>query len=100
MNQLKERMAEAWIPPGTLIHSYEVPSVTHQHKGHKLDYTYHVFKASLTDPEMRSFHERLQFFLLFFIDRSSFIDSTDPVWEVLLVCEKATNRSSQEVSNT
>jgi hypothetical protein len=37
---------------------------------------------------MRSFHERLQFFLLFYIDRSSFINDQDTIWEILLLVKK------------
>lgn len=38
-----------------------------------------------------SYHERAQFFLLFFIDASSFIDAEDPEWEVLFVFRRQTN---------
>ena len=41
-----------------------------------------------TDSTLRAYHARLQFFLLFFIDRSSFINDADPVWEVLLLFQK------------
>lgn len=67
------------------------------HKGHRVEYSYHVFHGRFNDPAVRDYHERLQFFLLMFIDRSSFIDAEDLVWEVLVTFEKAYNRGTQEV---
>jgi len=41
--------------------------------------------------DIKKFHLRLQFFLLMFIDAASYIDSNDPIWEILSVhcrCEE------------
>ena len=48
---------------------------------------------------MRSYHARLQFFLLFFIDRSSFINDSDLIWEILILLERRVTRHSSAVSH-
>jgi len=98
LEEFKQRIYEPFNPPGEMIHSYTVPTLIHQHKGHRLESSFHIFRGRLTDPAMREFHERLQFFLLFYIDRSSYIDSNDPVWEVLLVAERLFNKTTQETT--
>ena len=64
---------------------YTIPSVDHSFKE---TISYEVYRGSFSDPLMRAYHARLQFFLLFFIDRSSYINDSDPVWEVILLFQK------------
>lgn len=64
---------------------YSIPSVDHSFKE---TISYEVYRGGFTDPLMRAYHARLQFFLLFFIDRSSYINDSDPVWEVILLFQK------------
>lgn len=64
---------------------YSIPSVDHSFKE---TISYEVYRGSFSDPLMRAYHARLQFFLLFFIDRSSYINDSDPVWEVILLFQK------------
>ncbi|DBA71639.1 TPA: putative uncategorized biosynthetic cluster [Trebouxia sp. C0005] len=42
--------------------------------------------------ELKDLHERLQPFLLFFIDGASFLDADDPKWELLLATEHQAGR--------
>ena len=60
--------------------------------------TYEVYQGSFSDGAVRAYHSRLQFFLLFFIDRSSFINDADPLWEILLLMERRVARHSSAVS--
>ncbi len=55
-------------------------SITTLHRAHT-----HT-QANFATPGLREYHERLQFFLLFYIESSSYIDSHDPIWQLLLVC--------------
>lgn len=98
LNDFKTVLKDPWTPPGEVIHSYTLNSVDLLHKGHRLEQSYYVFRAGFDNPEMKSLHERLQFFLFFYIDRASFIDASDPTWEVLLIAEKTVNKVTQEVS--
>lgn len=45
---------------------------------------------------MRDYHERLQFFILWFIDASSYINADDPNWEILLLIRKRQLHTSIE----
>jgi histone acetyltransferase 1 len=44
-----------------------------------------LYTGTFDDEEVRDFHRRIQYFLLFFIDGSSFINERDTVWDVLMV---------------
>jgi histone acetyltransferase 1 len=57
-------------------------------------------QGTFADAALRSYHRRLQFFLLFFIDRSSFINDSDLVWEVILLFEKKTPKGATTSSLT
>ena len=73
---------------------YIVPSVDSS----KDAVVYEIYKGSFSSPGMKAYHARLQFFLLFFIDRSSFINDSDLLWEVLLLMERRVARHSSAVS--
>jgi hypothetical protein len=60
--------------------------------------TYEVYRGNFASPGMKEYHHQLQLYLLFFIERSSFIDSNDLSWDVLLICEKRTSRQSGKVN--
>ncbi|KAL9967697.1 hypothetical protein ACROYT_G025984 [Oculina patagonica] len=64
-------------PMGDLLHSYK-----------KNDIEYEIYKADVTTPRLQDYHERLQTFLLWFIDGSSYIDSDDERWRFFLLFEK------------
>jgi histone acetyltransferase 1 len=49
-------------------------------------YSHH--QCNFATPGLKDFHERLQFFLLLYIEASSYIDSGDSIWQLLLVFER------------
>lgn len=51
-----------------------------------------IWEGSFSDPCVKEYHRRLQMMLLFFIDASSYIDDTDPVWEVLFLFKRVAVR--------
>ncbi|XP_030065388.1 histone acetyltransferase type B catalytic subunit isoform X2 [Microcaecilia unicolor] len=70
-------------PFGTILHTY---SVHNEEAGE--DITYQICKADMTCPGFREYHERLQTFLMLFIETASFIDVDDERWDYFLVFEK------------
>ncbi|XP_061736024.1 histone acetyltransferase type B catalytic subunit isoform X1 [Nerophis ophidion] len=69
-------------PFGTLLHTYMV------HNEEAGELTYQIHKADLSCPGFREYHERLQTFLMWFIETASFIDVDDDHWDFFLVFEK------------
>uniref|UniRef100_A0A674JK49 Histone acetyltransferase type B catalytic subunit n=1 Tax=Terrapene triunguis TaxID=2587831 RepID=A0A674JK49_9SAUR len=67
-------------PFGTLLHTY---SVHNEEAGE--DITYQIYQADMTCPGFREYHERLQTFLMWFIETASFIDVDDERWNYFLV---------------
>jgi histone acetyltransferase 1 len=101
--EFAEWMAEdaRWEPPGRKIHEYSLDGKGRGGGGGGyLDsdevVTYEIYIASLSDDRMRRFHRQLQFFILFYIDRSSFIDDKDDIWEVVLLVEKRVSRAQAD----
>ncbi|KAM3917514.1 histone acetyltransferase type B catalytic subunit [Leptodactylus fuscus] len=70
-------------PFGPIIHSY---TVYNEDAGEEI--TYQIHKADLTCPGFREYHERLQTFLMWFIETASYIDVDDERWDFFLVFEK------------
>ncbi|KAG7227574.1 hypothetical protein INR49_005389 [Caranx melampygus] len=69
-------------PFGTLLHTYTV------HNEEAGELTYQIHKADITCPGFQEYHERLQTFLMWFIETASFIDADDDRWDFFLVFEK------------
>ncbi|XP_068184657.1 histone acetyltransferase type B catalytic subunit [Antennarius striatus] len=69
-------------PFGTLLHSYTV------HSEEAGELTYQIHKADITCPGFHEYHERLQTFLMWFIETASFIDADDDRWDFFLLFEK------------
>lgn len=44
--------------------------------------TFEVYKGTTEDPNVRKYYERLQTFVLWFIDASWYIDSADHKWDI------------------
>lgn len=42
-------------------------------------------KASISEEKARQYHSKLQLFILWFIDGSSFIDDTDTNWDLFFL---------------
>ncbi|KAG7464011.1 hypothetical protein MATL_G00182770 [Megalops atlanticus] len=70
-------------PFGTLLHTY---TVHNEEEGE--DIPYQIYKADMSSPGFREYHERLQTFLLWFIETASFIDVDDDRWDFFLIFEK------------
>ncbi|KAI1884842.1 hypothetical protein AGOR_G00214000 [Albula goreensis] len=70
-------------PFGTLLHTYIVHS---EEEGE--DITYQIYRAEMANPGFREYHERLQTFLMWFIETASFIDVDDERWDFFLIFEK------------
>ncbi|XP_045209831.2 histone acetyltransferase type B catalytic subunit-like [Mercenaria mercenaria] len=68
-------------PYGELLHSYTVD------KDGK-DRQFEIYKTDIDCPGFREYHERLQTFILYFIDAASFIDVDDERWSFYLLFEK------------
>ncbi|KAI8332482.1 acyl-CoA N-acyltransferase [Chlamydoabsidia padenii] len=62
-------------PLGEKIHEYQVET----DDGEEGDYE--IYKCSLKDPRFREYHRRMQFFVLLFIEGSSYIEEDDEKWE-------------------
>ncbi|XP_028395918.1 histone acetyltransferase type B catalytic subunit-like [Dendronephthya gigantea] len=52
--------------------------------------TYQIYKTDVTTPNFRNYHERLQTFVLWYIDAASFLDMDDDKWDFFLMYEKCT----------
>uniref|UniRef100_A0A673FPB1 Histone acetyltransferase type B catalytic subunit n=1 Tax=Sinocyclocheilus rhinocerous TaxID=307959 RepID=A0A673FPB1_9TELE len=70
-------------PFGSLLHTYKVHNVEAGE-----DLTYQIHKVDISCPGFREYHERLQTFLMWFIETASFIDVDDDHWDFFLVFEK------------
>ncbi|KAK3106449.1 hypothetical protein FSP39_020292 [Pinctada imbricata] len=68
-------------PFGDLKHSYKV--IKDNEERH-----FEVYNTDIESPGFRAYHERLQTFLLFFIDAASFIDADDERWNFYLLFER------------
>ncbi|XP_046480179.1 histone acetyltransferase type B catalytic subunit [Neodiprion pinetum] len=75
---------ESFVPPGTVIHSF---SVKDKDKGVR---HFEVYKADMSCKGFKEYHERLQTFLLWYIDAASFIDIDDDQWHYFNIFEKYT----------
>ncbi|CAL4072238.1 unnamed protein product [Meganyctiphanes norvegica] len=50
--------------------------------------TFEVYSHDISPPGFREFHERMQTFILFFIDAASYIDTDDEKWRFFVMYEK------------
>lgn len=72
-------------PMGDLLTSFSLAS-----KGGG-ERNFEVFLATEATPGLRDYHERLQAWIMFFIDAASFIDIDDDSWRFFLLFEKTTS---------
>nr|CAG4634801.1 EOG090X06NC [Alona affinis] len=73
---------ESFRPPGELLHTYSV------NKGLAEERQFEMYSCTIEEPGFRSYHERLQMFLLWYVDAASFIDVDDDRWRFYLIFEK------------
>merc|ERR1719495_1071491 len=50
--------------------------------------TFEVYKCSESTPRFRDYHERLQAWIMFYIDAASFIDIEDDAWRIFILFQK------------
>lgn len=68
-----------FVPFGELQHSFTTDGGKH---------SWEIYVCEVTTPGFQKYHERLQTFVLWFIDAASFIDADDDHWRFFLVYEK------------
>jgi len=59
---------------------------------------YEVYKCQESTPRFREYHERLQAWIMFYIDAASFIDIDDDSWRMFLMFEKTGGPGSERYS--
>ncbi|CAH0402376.1 unnamed protein product [Chilo suppressalis] len=74
---------KSFTPHGRLLHAF---TVTPKEGGDKR--TFEVYFCETSTPGFLAFHERLQTFLLWYVDAASFIDVDDDQWTFFTVFEK------------
>ncbi|KAH7918483.1 histone acetyltransferase type B [Leucogyrophana mollusca] len=79
-----EQDATAFKPTGTLIHSYTRPSPTPDTP----PVEYEVYHATWQDPGFREYHQRMQLFILLYIEAGSYINDEEDGWEFVVLYEK------------
>ncbi|KAK7092757.1 histone acetyltransferase type B catalytic subunit-like [Littorina saxatilis] len=70
-----------FTPFGELMHSYKVVVDGEERE-------FQVYKTDIETPGFREYHQRLQTFILFYIDAASFLDDDDDKWRFYLLFEK------------
>jgi len=76
---------ETFRPFGELIHCYDITPVNGDEK------KFEVYFVNVVDVGWRDYHERIQPFLLFYVDAASYIDVDDDKWNYFVVYEKYRN---------
>lgn len=74
---------EKFKPSGELLHSFTVNDNGNNRQ-------FEVYKADMTCPGFKEYHDRLQMFILWYIDAASFIDVDDDQWHYFNMYEKFT----------
>ncbi|XP_076233628.1 histone acetyltransferase 1 isoform X2 [Calliopsis andreniformis] len=72
---------ETFIPHGELLHSFSVDDEGCTRK-------FEVYKADMTYKGFKEYHQRLQTFVLWYIDAANFIDVDDDRWHYFNMFEK------------
>lgn len=71
----KQHLDDNFTPPGTQIHSF----TTEESR------TFEVYKGTVKDSNVQKYFERLQPFVLWFIDAAWYIDTTDHKWDIFFL---------------
>ncbi|CAB3233508.1 unnamed protein product [Arctia plantaginis] len=74
---------EKFVPHGKLVHAFTVTSTECGDKR-----SFEVYFSETSTPGFLRYHERLQTFLLWYVDAASFIDVDDDQWTFFTVFEK------------
>ncbi|XP_065838985.1 histone acetyltransferase type B catalytic subunit-like isoform X1 [Oscarella lobularis] len=73
----------SFVPFGRQVNSYETTTESSPRQIH-----YEIYQSDTLTPRLRQFHERLQIFLLWYIDAASYIDVDDEKWRFFFLFEK------------
>jgi len=73
---------KSFKPFGKLLSTYTI------NKGNNGERCFEMYTCDIEEPGFREYHERLQTFLLWYVDAASFIDVDDDRWRYYLVFEK------------
>ena len=73
--------AESFRPMGEKIHEYSRESSTDGEEH------YEIYRTSFTNEKFKEYHRRMQFFVLLFIEGSSYIEE-DEKWEIYTVYKR------------
>jgi len=68
---------DSFTPMGEKIHSYTMGDVE-----------YEVLHGTILTPRLKDYHEKLQAFILWYIDAASYIDTDDEKWNFYLLFQK------------
>ncbi|KAI9278726.1 acyl-CoA N-acyltransferase [Phascolomyces articulosus] len=76
--------AEAFRPMGEKVHEYTRESSENDNEEEHFE----IYRTSLANEKFREYHRRMQFFVLLFIEGSSYIEEEDEKWEVYTVYKR------------
>ncbi|KAI9499197.1 acyl-CoA N-acyltransferase [Zychaea mexicana] len=75
--------AETFRPIGEKIHEYTRESSDSGEEEH-----FEIYRASFADERFKQYHRRMQFFVLLFIEGSSYIEEDDEKWEIYIMFKR------------
>jgi len=78
--ELQSEEEMGFRPCGELVHSFTAAQSSKQ---------FEVYKCRESTPGFREYHQRLQTWIMFYIDAASFIDMDDDSWRFFLLFEKS-----------
>eukprot|EP01104_Vermistella_antarctica_P013974 TRINITY_DN4326_c0_g1_i1.p1 TRINITY_DN4326_c0_g1~~TRINITY_DN4326_c0_g1_i1.p1 ORF type:complete len:869 (-),score=367.51 TRINITY_DN4326_c0_g1_i1:88-2325(-) len=86
INTFRAKINEPFSPPGERILSYSMPASSDGMK----ERTFSVYRGSFADPQVAAYHNRVQIFILWFIDGGRYLELNDGRWDVYYLFEEHT----------
>ncbi|KAJ7349073.1 histone acetyltransferase type B catalytic subunit [Mycena albidolilacea] len=100
-----EEDATTFRPTGQLIHTYTRPASDSKGKGvATLDpesddaVVFEVYHATWDSPGFRELHQRMQLFILLYIEAGSYINEEEDTWEFAVLYEKRKRRGAPHIT--
>jgi histone acetyltransferase 1 len=84
LEEFVQHINDPFTPPGDQFTGYS-----------KGDSSFEVYRGSTSNPKVKSYHERLRTFCLFFVDGASYIDDEDSKWQIFMLFEKYKTETNQ-----
>ncbi|KAG2184807.1 hypothetical protein INT43_000720 [Umbelopsis isabellina] len=78
--------AKEFRPIGEKVHEYSLKD-GQEH--------FEIYKSSFSSEKFRKYHERMQFFMLMFVEGSSYIDSEDEKWDIYTIFKREDETDSK-----